>query len=255
MVVIAAVGQLAACGGAETAGGDAVPGSEGRVASAAASGAAATFDQSMSSKGCELLTPELVSTTFDAPPDKLRQIKVAGCIYTWTSDERVVEARISLLMVHASGAAATRWFENATRDMSAEQAKQQLDQAVGAVKDKAAAGEAGRGVSPSAVDTVMGGAVADGSRYGDIEGLGDEARVNLDNGSLWIRVNNLTFSVAAYNGPPNPPATRAAIDIKNIDVKKIAADAKASENAWLAQTFDERKRDAQTLARAIIARL
>ncbi len=254
LVAIAVGCQLVACGGGENGGG-AAPASDDNVASAAASGSAATFDESMRTKGCELLTPELVSTTFGAPQDELRQIKVMGCIYSWASDERTVEARISMLTVHASQAVATRWFENATRDVSAEEAQQQLDQAVGAVKDKAAKGELGKDVSTSAVDTVMAGALVGASRYGDIEGIGDQARINLDDGGLWIRVGNLTFSVAAYNGPPKPPASRAAIDVRNLDIKKIAADAKASDNAWLAQTFDQRKRDAQTLARVIIGKL
>jgi len=121
------------------------------------------------------------------------------------------------------------------------------------LKTKAANGELGKRVTASAVDTVhgaMAGIEAEGARYEDVPGIGDEARINLNDGGIWVRVDNLTFSVAGYAGPPKPRLTP-----KTFKLKEIAAAAQAANRAWLQQTLDQRKRDGQKLAKAILANL
>lgn len=260
LVVACALGsQVIACGG----------GKEDKPATAVASGdpAAAAmeavapetsdsekYDKSITKKACELVTPEMVASMFDVAQDSLKQLKVVGCIYTWKSDAREVEARISLLMAHKTEARAVEWFANATRGATAEEAQQQLDEVTDRVQEKAANGELGTKVSKSVVATVMAGAMVDASRYEGLDGIGEQASINLADGSIWVRVDNLTFSVGAYSGAPQPRVNHAA-SIKKLDIKRITADAKAANSAWLAQTFEQRKRDGMKLAKAIVAAL
>ena len=89
---------------------------------------------------------------------------------------------------------------------------------------------------------------------GVIPGAGDQARINLGDGAIWIRVDNLTFTVGAYSGAPQPRFV-PKIDPKAMDLKAIAAAAQAAQREWVAKTIEQRKRDAETLARAVLARL
>jgi hypothetical protein len=220
----------------------------------AASSDVAKYDKSIRKKGCEILSPELVSSTFGVPADDLSQIKMMGCTYTWSAEGQILEARLSMMMVHRSDEIAAQWFANATKDLSAEEAERQLDDVMDKVKDQAAKGEIGDGVTGKNVDTVgkaMTGVVAPGGvRYGDVVGIGDDARINLEDASIWVRVDNLTFSVAAYKGKSMPP-----VGHKTADLKKLAAAAQAANRAWLRDTFEQRKRDGQKLARAIVGAL
>jgi hypothetical protein len=215
---------------------------------------AARYDRSISKKGCEILTAEGVSQAFGVPAGALKQIKVMGCVYTWRDRDQVLEAGVSMLRAHRSEAMAASWFEDATRNRTAEENQQALDLAMGRVKEKAGDGKLGGGVTPGAVDTVgktLAGAVdPGGTRYEDIDGVGAAARVQLGDGAIWVRVANLTFTASGYQGPRQP---RPALPTGKLE--EIARASQEAQRAWRAETFEQRKAGSLKVAELVLANL
>lgn len=88
----------------------------------------AKYDKSMRKKGCEIPSPELVSSTFGVPADDLSQVEVMGCTYSWDAEGQALEARLNMMRAHKSEKIAARWFANATKDVSAEELKDTFEQ-------------------------------------------------------------------------------------------------------------------------------
>jgi hypothetical protein len=224
------------------------------MAAAGTPSQAARYDRSISKKGCEILTADGVAQAFGVPAGSLKQMKVMGCLYTWKEGDQTLEARVNMIQAHPSEAAATSWFERATRDRTAEENQEALDLAMGRVKEQAKDGKLGKSVTPGAVDTVgqtLAGAVAPGgTRYQDIDGVGAAARVQLEDGALWVRVANVTFTVSGYKGPRAP---RPALPTG--DLKEVARAAQEAQRAWLAETFEQRKAGSRKVAELVVARL
>lgn len=85
--------------------------------------------------------------------------------------------------------------------------------------------------------------------FEDVAGVGDEARVS-DDGTVYARVDNLTFMVSAYKGPTAPP-----LDFQGADLQQMAAIGKEHAAQWAIETAPQRKADGIRLARAIVAAL
>ncbi|NND01127.1 MAG: hypothetical protein HKN85_13180, partial [Gammaproteobacteria bacterium] len=120
IILILLLPGLTACqdSGSENAGSAAKP----------SSSSVALFDKEMRKKGCELLSAELVSQTFDVPADVLKQTKIMGCRYDWKDDQQTVQSGISMIRVYENQAAAAEWFATATRNKTAEEMQAEMDQ-------------------------------------------------------------------------------------------------------------------------------
>lgn len=214
------------------------------------------YGKEFAKNGCEILTAQMVAKTFDVPEAELKQMKMMGCIYNWKKKvddktETMLEARITLIMSHKTADIAKQWFAKATKNVTAEEAKAQMN----AVTEKAKEHESVDTKLKEKTVGTMGGLAAEsvgkeGYSYAEVSGLGDEAKIASSDGALWIRVGNLTFTVAAYKGPPQPPVD---IDIKNL--KAMAAKSMAAQREWTKKTFDERKEAGTKLARLVVATL
>jgi hypothetical protein len=204
------------------------------------------FSGDMNKKGCELLSARLVSATFDVPADALNQMKILGCRYAWHSDKETLEAGISMIRAHKSEAGATRWFATATASKSAEEMKEEMEQ-VSAQLDKRA--ELDTDVKKSTAKNLLGMVGTKAVTFEDVPGIGDEARVN-DSGTVYVRVENLTFMVSAYKGAKAPPP-----DMQGVDIKQMAARAKENAEQWAIQTAPQRRDDGARLASAIVKEL
>lgn len=236
--VIFLVLGLAACGGSDD--------NEAGGASSAALSDQARFDSDIRNNGCELLTAAMVSATFDVPADDLKPMKIMGCRYGWENDSQTIETGIAMIRAHKSEQSAAQWFGNATRSRTAEEMNAQMEEV------------AQRMESSEALDTkakkamaqgILSGAGSKAVNFENVAGVGDEARVN-DGGTVYVRVNNLTFMVTAYKGPEAPP-----LDLQGVDLKQMAAVAGESARQWAIKTAPQRKKDGAQLARAIVAEL
>ena len=220
---------------------------EAESASALALSDEARFDVEIRKNGCMLLTAKLVSEVFDIPADKLRQMKILGCRYSWKNENEVVEAGISLILAHKSEEAAARWFGNATKSKTAEEMQAEMDTVAKQMDSEAILDNKGR--AKAMAKGILESVGSKEVHFEDIEGVGEEARVN-DDGSVYVRVDNLTFIVSAYKGAKAPP-----LDLKGVDLKQIAVVATENAKQWASKTAPQRKKDGIRLARAIVAGL
>lgn len=214
----------------------------------------ARFGKDMRKKGCEMLTPKLVADTFGVPEGEIKQTKIMGCIYSWEADGQIVEANITLLRAHKSEKLAAQWLENATQTQTKEQMAAQMQEVKGKVKERE---EIDTKLKEKTADTLMDVATDmlpdEGVSYEDVDGVGDQARINTGDGTLWVRVDNLTFNVAAFKGKEMERPAYTAADMK--DIKKITAMAKQAQQAWLEENVDQRRADAIKVAKLIVANL
>jgi hypothetical protein len=202
----------------------------------------------MASRACEILTPALVAQVFGVEETNLRQDKIMGCIYSSKADGNELLARLNMLKSHETEALAEAWFESATRSMSKEEAVQFMQ---GVTEDAKKREEIDSDTKKKVVDD-MGGLLSatvsdDGIQYEPVSGIGDNARVNTSEGSLFVRKGRLTFSIAAYHGPKQPAPNMAGVAIN--DMARAAM--QASED-WKKETVPQRTADATKLALAVV---
>ncbi len=69
-------------------------------------------------------------------------------------------------------------------------------------------------------------------------------------GTIYVRVDNVTFTVAAYKGSKQPQPALSGMDVKEM----IAASSKHSQE-WMEKTAPQRTKDGAKLAAAIVASL
>lgn len=214
----------------------------------------AHFSKDMGKKGCEILTPKLVADTFGVPEAELKQMKMMGCIYNWKGDGQIVEANITLLRAHKSEKAAASWFEGATRSLTKEEMQAQMEQVRGKVKEREEIDTKLKEKTADQVIDVANDMLPDeGVKYEDVEGVGDQARVSVGDGTLWVRVDNLTFNVTGFKGKPQEQPEYTPADMR--DIKKVTAMAREAQQAWLKENADQRRADSTKLAKLIVAGL
>ncbi len=229
---------IAACG--QSAGNDVQAAPEDSLS------AAARFSGEMSNEGCELLSPQLVSTTFDVPVDTLKQTKIQGCHYNWDNSDETLEAGILMIRAHKSDEDAARWFAGVTTSKTAEEVQAELDSAAGQLDKQE---ELDTDLKKSTAKNLLAMVSAKAVNFADIAGIGDEARVS-DEGIVHVRVDNLTFMVSAYKGSKAPRP-----NMQGVEIKQMAAVAKENADRWAIETAPQRTTDGIRLARAIVAEM
>lgn len=213
------------------------------------------FDASLTKKACELLSPERVGQTFGIPAAELKPISAMGCTYRWKSkaaaEAMQLDARFSTIQAHADEASAKQWFANATKGMSQEETKEAAAAITRKAKEHEEIDTQAKERTLDKVGDALGGlAGPEGIRFEAVGGVGDEARLDLSDGGLWIRTGNLTFVVSAYHGPPAPKP-----DLKGVGLQEMAKAALAADREWVQKTITKRKEDATKLASVILKAL
>jgi hypothetical protein len=245
------VSVLGACGVQEKDDVGTSAGSTERRIDASGSNSNAMDGSEMASRTCEILTPAMVAGVFDVAEATLRQDRIMGCIYSSNADGIELSARLNMLKSHETEAMAAAWFESATRSMSREEAVQFLQ---GVTEDAKQREEIDTDAKTKVVDDVGGLLSAtvgeDGIQFEPVSGIGDDARVNTSEGSLFVREGHLTFSVAAYHGPTQP-----APDLKGVAIKDMAKAALRANKDWIRGTVPQRTADATKLALAVVEAL
>jgi len=205
-------------------------------------------DKSIRKRACDFLTADMISDLFGVPAGELKQIKIMGCIYAWENDGQIMEAKLMMPRVHKTTKGAATWFKNATATKTKEQADAEMDRVKEKLKErKELDTKTKKRTASNLADIAKMGTPDEGVRYEDVTGFGDEARVSSADGAMWIRIQNLTFQLAAYQGPKQP---QPQFDPKNpMAIVKAAMDA---QKKWLADTLVQRKNDVKKLAPAVV---
>ena len=212
----------------------------------------AVFDKGLKEKTCEFLTGAAVAKAFSVPEAELEQLTVLGCIYNWEKGDEELQARVKISIITKTEADAVTWFRNATKGMSQAEAKA----AMGKIKTQAKKdAKVDTDAKKEAVDELGDAAIdsnnKDGIRFRDIPGLGDEARLQLGDGAIWVRVDNMMFIVNAYKGKKAPPPSfEGGVDLENFANVALAANKK-----WIQDTMAERERDGVTVAKIVLEAL
>lgn len=206
-------------------------------------------DKEFRKKACEFLTADMVAEAFEVDAGALQQMKIMGCTYTWDDEGKMVEASLMLLRAHDDVEDATKWFANATKSRTKEEIEAQYEQLKKTLDDTEkldtkAKKNTAKGITDIAASTTP----DEGITYTDVPGVGSEARVSSADGTMWVRLGNLTFQVSAYAGPPQPPVD---FDPKNTK-GMIKASVEASKK-WTAETASDRAQAAKKLAPGVVA--
>lgn len=205
-------------------------------------------NKSFSKRACEFLTPEMVSGALGVPAADLKQTKIMGCIYSWKGDGQVLESQLMLLMVHKSLERAKLWFENSTASKTNEQLKTEMDVVKERVKDREAVDtKLKKKTASNLADLAQMGMPDEGVRYEDVPGIGDEARVSSADGTMTVRMDNLTFRLTAFKGPEKP---KMKFDPKNL--KGMAKKAMEVQKQWIKDTVETRKKDVKRIAPLVV---
>jgi len=205
-------------------------------------------DKSIRKRACDFLTADIISDLFGVPANEFKQIKAMGCIYVWKNDGQIMEAKLMMPRVHKTTQGAATWFKNATATRTKEQADAEMDMAKEKLKErKELDTKTKKRTAANLADIVKMSTPDEGVRYEDVAGFGDEARVSSADGAMWIRIQNLTFQLAAYQGPKQP---QPQFDPRNpMAIVKAAMDA---QRKWLSDTLEQRKNDVKKLAPAVV---
>lgn len=211
---------------------------------------AARYDKEMRKRACEILTPKMVAGAFDVPAGDLEQTRAMGCIYNWERDEETLQVRFGSIRVHKNTGVAKTWFENATRGMTAEETRK----AMAEITEKARDDERIDTESKKKTADNVGGMLGEmgGVTFADVDGVGDEARENVDDGELWVRLGNMTFIVNAYKGPKQPPLE---FKMEKGKMKEYMREVQKANRQWTRKTLDERQAASRKVARMVIDEL
>lgn len=215
-------------------------------------GAAKFFDPSdkaFRKRACEFLTADMVSEQFEVPAADLKQMQIAGCIYTWDDDDEMVDAKVMMPRVHKSEDRAKLWFTNATKSLTKEELDAQLEMVKGKLDDeKMLKRDIEKKTAKSITDIAKMSNPEEGVTYEDVPGIGDEARISSSDGTLWVRLGNFTMQVSAYKGGKQP---KPELDPRN--TKAFVKATLEAQKKWLADTYEQRKAAVTVLAPKVVA--
>ena len=205
-------------------------------------------NKTFSKRACEFLTPEMVSGSFGVPAAELKKTKIMGCIYSWKGGGQTLEAQLMLLMVHKNLERAKLWFENSTASKTNEELNAEMDAVKEQLKEHETVDtELKKKTAGSLTELAKMGTPDEGVRYEDVPGIGDGARVSSADGTMTVRMDNLTFRLAAFKGPEKP---KIQIDPKNL--KGMAKKAMEIQKKWIKDTVETRKEDVKRIAPLVV---
>jgi hypothetical protein len=190
----------------------------------------------------------MVAEVFGVAESSLRQDKIMGCIYSSNSEGDELSASLSILMMHESEAMAATWFDNATRSLSQDEAVQLMKRATADAKERQEIDTDPKKQVLDDMGSLISSTVSEyGIQYEPVSGIGDDARVNTSEGSLWVRKDSVTFLVAAYHGPRQP-----APNMKGVAIKDMPKAAMRANSAWKKATIPQRRADSIKVAQAVV---
>ena len=150
--------------------------------------------------------------------------------------------------IHKTPQNAALWFKKAMASVSKEQVEAKME----GVKEKWKGRKEldTKTKKPTAInltDVAKMSTPDQGIRYEEVARFDDEVKLSSAHGTMWIRIQNLTFQLSAYQShkQPQPP-----FDLKNpMAFVKSAMDV---HKKWLANNPEQRKNDIKRLAPSVV---
>lgn len=232
-----ALASFALVGCGQSADNGAPQSGDNRAASAAPVASSAEFDEAIEDTPCKIIGKATVAATFGVPATEVEQSAYGSqCEYEWESDKEHLNVTVYVTDVYDSAEHAARAFRNATRSMSAQEVAAAKEKVKAQMHKEGKLKNEGEKQAASGIANALG---ADGFTFTDVEGVGDEARLDTSTGELNVRLGNLRFRVSAFKGASMP-----------IPDKLNSASIMAAHKAWVTKTLEQRKQAAMKLTKA-----
>jgi hypothetical protein len=216
------------------------------VTATPATGGGNTYSKEARKKKCDAFTREFAAGVFEFPVDRLKPEdpnRKKRCRFSWNHEGKSFYAGIEGLGVKKDEKRAKMWFKNQTATKTQAEVEadgREVAKAVDESKDEKLKDPQGKAVAKTTIG-VMTQMTTEGVSWEDVPGLGDEARVNNQNGMVRIRDGNALIVVSAFLVPEDSPYTGPPTDISAITVHN---------RKWVEATIEERKAASIKLARA-----
>src|SRR5690606_23259583 len=124
-------------------------------------------------------------------------------------------------------------FRNSTADKTRAELQADMEKVKAGVRD---AGKVDTPQKETTLGLIGDGVTQAGVSYEDVPGVGDEARIEKGNGSLTVRVKNLSFTVRGYKGRAfEPPVTKLGTTPQQI--REMMATTQAAQRKFHEETF------------------
>lgn len=207
-----------------------------------AMGSRAMFDAALEDKPCEIVTGQMVATALDVPEDSLEQshVMASRCAYEMEGDGKNLNVEVAVDTFDTDEDAA-EYFRNATRSMSA-------DEVAGAMKAITKGGDDSDkpdvDVTKNVTNSITSALAQNGIQFEDVDGIADQARFELGDGTLHLQKGNLRIRLRAFFGPAMPIPD----EITSESMIKAVSD-------WQNDTMTERRQQALALAKLVLAGL
>lgn len=193
-----------------------------------------TFDPTRGDRACEIVTSDMVSTTLDVAVGELQQTDdfPSMCSYLMEGNGRILEVYVRI-NPFASDEDAAEHFNEFTRDVSPEEMAERLQEIGVDANDPSGIGD--RAISVR---------LKDGIQFENVEGIADQARSDIRDGTLHLRQGSAVLTIDAFYGPP--PTLPSQVTPESIA---------AAEAAWKMDTMALREGQAMELAKAALSLL
>ncbi|HSH49267.1 MAG TPA: hypothetical protein VK991_11845 [Halomonas sp.] len=205
-------------------------------------GGGGAFNASLNVRPGDIVTKEMVATTFNVALEDLQQSHpmASWCSYKMIENDKTLNVDVSI-QIHDTAEAAAEDFRNATRNIPAGETLE----AEQALQEKSA-GSYGLGIDATHnVFTCAISAIRQrGIQFENVYGVADQARFETTEGTLRLQQGNLRMTLSAFYGP----------DMTIPDI--ITAESiMQAVTTWQQSTMRQRKEQTIALAKAALARL
>ena len=245
-------GGEAGKGAKASKGGDAVAakgGGDGGGAPATGAGGK-VFDKDDRKQRCHKLTPELLAKLYDFPVERLEDQRPKDdklrCNYQWTEGDELFFAQVGSMFVQKDEEASKQHYARSTTNQTQDEVEKQMADVAEKAGERPEMDSKAKKDAAKTATSAFAKMTEEGVTYEPIPGIGDEAKVNSRDGSVWVRIGNAHLIFTAYRGPNKKPLLADGRPVADID--KIMA----HEREWVQSTFDERKEAATKLAKAYV---
>lgn len=170
-------------------------------AGSTSNGGGATYDTALEDTPCAIVTTQMVATAFEVPVSDVEQSNVMSsrCSYEMESNGDTLDVEVSVDAFETTKKAAS-YFRRATRNMSSEE----ISDAMNSIQ-KEAGTDLGTAAQKDAAESIGSGVKQGGGiQFQDVEGVGDQARLNTFDGTLNLQAGNLLIDLRSYYGPAMP---------------------------------------------------
>lgn len=211
--------------------------------------AAAVSLKALANDPCLMVPRATVAELFDAPEAEIEQSELklsrrGVCTTEWSGANRIIAIETEVQTLENKKKAAQR-FKSSTRSVSREEmakAAQLLRERLDAADKSGKTQKSER--AKRTEKSIIGGLAQNPVEFEDISGIGDEARLDVNEGKLVVRKGSAIMNITAYSGPNMPKPEK-------FDVKSMTQLGKS----WKKDILPQRKQQTLELAKVVFKQL